>query len=557
MERFQDGLKTKALRSDLDRIEAAMVKVFMKEDDKVAEEIQADCIKTVFNRDAGEIIFFCFSSTARDYLIAKINALNIKGLKARGRRATPPNLQVEVPASMPGRPEQYLESALRRAVKITAPKFQCVKVREPNAWGARIADCILEEAHMLKLQSWAVDTGAQALPFLPVELRFWLLHPKPEKTTALEKADTTPMDTAMTEEETPREAAATATKAPATDATVTTESKPETAVIEEETPNDWNETDSKWEWRNKAPAPEEPKGTPTPVPEDEDLEAELLKKPIVKVLASDEEEEEDDDIHNSANKSLSNIARMYGDFPEEEVKDLLADDDTAMNSLDVNDTNDAFTTQVIKNLGPNGSSSPRSQGSTVANSNNTSNAGMGSSVCNSTDSTNTDLMRSPPSSAQRTKNSEPNGSNSPRSQGSIAANCTNTNNAEMGTSIGKGLTPPNFTPGLKFKRPDSGKSMDIRVLLAKQAANAAAATTKTQSHSAHLTNDPKVPKAEQSPKGPTHTQGSLRKTPLPPKTPKRGTKQATTGSIAMDRPKRECTKPARRALMLAPSARYS
>ena len=493
VERFQDGLKTKASQADLDRIEAAMVKVFLREDDKVAEEIHADCLKTVFNREAGEIIFFCYSSTARNYLIEKINALNFKGLKARGRWATPPNLQVEVPASMPGRPEQYLESALRRAVKITAPKFQCVKVREPNAWGARIVDCILEEADMLKLQSWAVDTGAQALPFLPVELRFRLLHPAPKTTT--------PMDTAETVEETPREAsateasataakaAATATKVPATDASATTE--------------------------------------------------------------------EDDDTHNSANKSLSNIARMHGDFPEEEVKDLLADDDTAMNSLDVNDTNDAFTTQVIKNLGPNGPSSPRSQGSTVANSNNTSNAGMGSSVCNSTDSTNTDLMRSPPSSAQRTKNSEPNGSNSPRSQGSIAANCTNTNNAEMGTSIGKGLTPPNFTPGLKFKRPDSGKSMDIRVLLAKQAANAAAATTKTQSHSAHLTNDPKVPKAEQSPKGPTHTQGSLRKTPLPPKTPKRGTKQATTGSIAMDRPKRECTKPARRALMLAPSARYS
>ena len=181
VERFQDGLKAKATRTDLDRIEAAMVKVFMKEDDKVAEDIQADCITTVFNRDAGELIFFNYSAAAKNYLIEKINAMKLKDLKARGRRVTPPNLRVEVPASMPGRPEQYLESTLRRAAKIKDPKFQCVKVREPNAWGARIVDCILEEACMLKLQSWAVDTGALALPLFPVELKFWLLHPVPEK----------------------------------------------------------------------------------------------------------------------------------------------------------------------------------------------------------------------------------------------------------------------------------------------------------------------------------------------------------------------------------------
>ena len=477
VERFQDGLKTKASQADLDRIEAAMVKVFLREDDKVAEEIHADCLKTVFNREAGEIIFFCYSSTARNYLIEKINALNFKGLKARGRRATPPNLQVEVPASMPGRPEQYLESALRRAVKITAPKFQCVKVREPNAWGARIVDCILEEADMLKLQSWAVDTGAQALPFLPVELRFRLLHPAPKTTT--------PMDTAETVEETPREASATEASATAAKAAAkTTESKPEKAVIVEETPKDWNEIDSKWDWVNKTPKPD----TSTPVPEEEDLEEELRKKPIVKEMASDEEDE-DDDILNNANKSLSNIARMYSDFPEDEVKNLLADDeDTAMNSLDVNDAKDAFNTQVINNT-PG-------------------------------------------------KNSEPNGSSS-----SIDANSINTSNVGMETSVCKGLTP------------SKGKSMDIRVLFAKQAANAAAGSTKTQAHSAHLTHDPKAPKVgKQSPKGPPHTQGSSKKTPLPPKTPIRGTKQATTGSIAIDRPKRECTKPARRALMLAPSA---
>ena len=225
-----------------------------------------------------------------------------------------------------------------------------------------------------------------------------------------------------------------------------------------------------------------------------------------------------------------------GVFPVDEVQQLLADEDSTMNSLDVNDANDAFKAQVtVENLEPNepnDSSNPNRECNAEpevvtsdpsgSNGTNTSDPCMGSSEepngsnCNNTSAHST-------GAALKCKNLEPSGSN-----------CTNTSNSSMG------LTPLNSNPGLKGnKHSATGKSMDIRVLLAKQAANAAA-------------NPKDLNAKKQSPKGYPPTRGSLGKTQLPPKTPKRGTKPATAGSIATDRPKRECTKPARRALMLDP-----
>ena len=469
VERFQDGLKAKATRTDLDRIEAAMVKVFMKEDDKVAEDIQADCIKTVHNRDAGEIIFFNYSSTARDYLIEKINAMKIKDLKARGRRATPPNLQVEVPASMPGRPEQYLESVLRRAAKIKEPNFQCVRVRGPNGWGARLVDCILDEAGMLKLQSWVVDTGAQALPLFPVEMRFWILHSVQEKACGrsenTRKASVAPMDTAEKEEVTPREALA-------------TENATET---KEETPRD---------------------------------------DPVVKELANLDVEEANDASKVQVNSidakvqvpNRSNCTNTKNPSKESAVDHT--DTQEPVGSSKVSKSNVPSPTKP-NNLVPSGPVSP-----------NTSNSGL---EPNRSDRSNT---KSPSKGVPL----EPNGSSSTN-----GSNCTNTNYPTMG------LTPLNAYTGPKGNK----KSMDIRVLLARQAANATANTRSNQDPKDHHTK-------KLSPKGPQTTRGGLEKTPLPPKIPGRPGKKTPrpvmTGSIATDRTKRECTKPARRALMLNPFA---
>ena len=111
--------KIKAIRTDLDRVEAGLVDAFTLEDDKVANEIQANFIKCVFNREQGEITFFNHNAAARDYFINKINGLNITGLKARGPRVLATNLRVDFPAAMAGRPEVYLVSALRRVAGIT------------------------------------------------------------------------------------------------------------------------------------------------------------------------------------------------------------------------------------------------------------------------------------------------------------------------------------------------------------------------------------------------------------------------------------------------------
>ena len=469
VERFQDGLKAKATRTDLDRIEAAMVKVFMKEDDKVAEDIQADCIKTVHNRDAGEIIFFNYSATARDYLIEKINAMKIKDLKARGRRATPPNLQVEVPASMPGRPEQYLESVLRRAAKIKEPNFQCVRVRGPNGWGARLVDCILDEAGMLKLQSWVADTGAQALPLFLVEMRFWILHSVQEKACGrsenTRKASVAPMDTAEKEEVTPREALA-------------TENATETM---EETPRD---------------------------------------DPVVKELANLDVEEANDASKVQVNSidakvqvpNRSNCTNTKNPSKESAVDHT--DTQEPVGSSKVSKSNVPSPTKP-NNLVPSGPVSP-----------NTSNSGL---EPNRSDCSNT---KSPSKGVPL----EPNGSSSTN-----GSNCTNTNYPTMG------LTPLNAYTGPKGNK----KSMDIRVLLARQAANATANTRSNQDPKDHHTK-------KLSPKGPPTTRGGPEKTPLPPKIPGRPGKKTPrpvmTGSIATDRTKRECTKPARRALMLNPFA---